>query len=64
MKMNIKPFHMIIVSTLMIIMSRYVFEYINPWAGWVSYGLSAYVLYKYVQKLWNHNEEKKDEENR
>lgn len=61
---KIKPIHMLFVAVLMIILSRYVFEYVNPWLGWVSYGGSVYVLYKSLTGIYKTHIEKEDEEDR
>lgn len=62
---KIKPIHMLLIAVLLIILSRYVFEYVNPWLGWMSYGGSVYVLYKSLTGIYkNYNESKEDEEDR
>lgn len=59
---EIKPIHMLLISVLMIILSRYVFEYVNPWLGWMSYGGSVYVLYKSLTGIYKTHIEKEDED--
>lgn len=59
---NIRPIHVIIISWLMIIASRYVFEYVNPWLGWASYGASIYFLYVSLKKMSENYNKKKDDE--
>lgn len=62
---KVKPIHMLFVAVLLIILSRYVFEYVNPWLGWMSYGGSVYVLYKSLTGIYKtHIESKEDEEDR
>ncbi len=61
---KIKPIHMLLISVLLIILSRYVFEYVNPWLGWMSYGGSVYVLYKSLTGIYKTHIEKEDEEDR
>lgn len=61
---NIKPIHMLLIAVLLIILSRYVFEYVNPWLGWMSYGGSVYVLYKSLTGIYKNYNEKEDEEDR
>ena len=53
---------MLLISVLLIILSRYVFEYVNPWLGWMSYGGSVYVLYKSLTGIYKNYNEKEDEE--
>lgn len=50
-----KPIHKIFISVLLILLSRYVFEYIDPWLGWLSYLLSAYLLVTSIVKLLKQN---------
>ena len=61
---KIKPIHMLLIAVLLIIASRYVFEYVNPWLGWMSYGGSIYVLYKSLTGIYKTHIEKEDEEDR
>lgn len=61
---KIKPIHMLLISVLLIILSRYVFEYVNPWLGWMSYGGSVYILYKSLTGIYKTHIEKEDEEDR
>lgn len=61
---KIKPIHMLLIAVLLIILSRYVFEYVNPWLGWMSYGGSVYVLYKSLTEIYKTHVEKEDEEDR
>lgn len=57
---NLNPIHMLLISVLLIIASRYVFEYVNPWLGWMSYGGSVYVLYKSLTGIYKTHIEKED----
>ena len=60
---KVKPIHMLLISVLLIIASRYVFEYVNPWLGWMSYGGSIYVLYKSLTGIYkNYNESKEEDD--
>ena len=63
MRINVRPIHVIIISWLMIIASRYVFEYVNPWLGWASYGASIYVLYISLKKMCENYNKKRNEKN-
>lgn len=60
-----KPIHILFISFLISILSRYVFEYIDPWLGWLSYGISFYLLFSSISKMFKsyYTDKDKDKDN-